>query len=116
MARHTTRALGSLVAIFAGAAMLFAWAASRPRPPVAGPIDATTAAAGARLFAVHCLGCHDAAVLHQDLRASPDPAVLLHEWSDLLISHGMASAEEDSAILEYLRDGPGGSGVGREAP
>ena len=115
MARHTTRALGGLIAIFAVAAMLFAWVASRQHPSVAGGIDPTAAGAGAELFDVHCVGCHDAAVLHLALAASPDPAARLREWSELLTSHGTASAEEDGAILEYLRDGPGGSAGGREA-
>lgn len=115
MARHTTRALGGLIAVFAGATMLFAWSASRQIPPVAGRIGLTAAAAGARLFDAHCAGCHDAAALHRDVTASPDPAARLREWSELLTSHGAASAEEDRAILEYLRDGPGGADAGRQA-
>ena len=101
---QTRRATMALCGVFLAAALVFAWMAERPAPPLVKPPAAATPApaAGAAAFQSRCAACHAAEAIAQLIRHAPDPRAKVRAIDALLVSHGEATRDEVQQILLFL--------------
>jgi hypothetical protein len=90
-----------LTLIFVGAAGVFGALGRRAGPPAGGE----PAGAGAAAFVARCGACHDAAAIASSIGGASDREAKLSALEALLASgHGDATADENRAILAYLKE------------
>jgi mono/diheme cytochrome c family protein len=102
--RHhvVTRIVVSLVALWAAAVVLFAWAVRQPPAPPADPTVEREGPSGEDLFARHCAMCHEPDDIGIAYRESSDRQAAAVALAEFLVDHYGPGPDGNARIARYL--------------